>query len=308
MNATMRSAPLFGVSIHPAAADLRREVALARYADGAGLDVIGIQDHPYKGDFLETWTLLAAIGAQTERVRLVPNVANLALRPPALLGKAAATLDLLTNGRVELGLGTGAFWDAIASYGGPRRAPGEAVAALAEAIPLLRLLWQPFVPGEKINFAGQQYQLKDAEPGPAPAHPIPIWVGALGPRLLKATGRLADGWIISSPRYPAETLAPMHTKIDAGAREAGRDPAAIRRWYNVAGEIVPPGQRATAAPRPGIIIGSTDEWAAELARYYRDFRMDTFVFRTTAQESASQARLFAEEVVPAVRRAVESGH
>jgi alkanesulfonate monooxygenase SsuD/methylene tetrahydromethanopterin reductase-like flavin-dependent oxidoreductase (luciferase family) len=305
MTAQTQPTPLFGISIHPAAADLSRERALARYADGAGLDFISIQDHPYKGDFLETWTLLAALGAQTERIRLVPNVANLALRPPALLGKAAATLDLLTNGRVELGLGTGAFWDAIASYGGPRRAPGEAVTALAEAIPLMRLLWQPFVPGAKVSFAGAHYQLHDAEPGPAPAHPIPIWVGALGPRLLGVTGRLADGWIISSPRYPAETLAPMHARIDAGARRAGRDPAAIRRWYNVAGEIVPSGGTASGTPRPGITVGSVDDWAAALARYYREFRMDTFVFRTTAQENERQARLFAEEVVPRVKEALE---
>jgi alkanesulfonate monooxygenase SsuD/methylene tetrahydromethanopterin reductase-like flavin-dependent oxidoreductase (luciferase family) len=305
MTAQTQPAPLFGISIHPAVASLPRERALARYADEAGLDFISIQDHPYKGDFLETWTLLAALGTQTERVRLLPNVANLALRPPALLGKAAATLDLLTGGRVELGLGTGAFWDAIVSYGGPRRTPGEAVTALAEAIPLMRLLWQPFTPGEKVNFAGTQYQLHDAEPGPAPAHPIPIWVGALGPRLLKVTGRLADGWIISSPRYPAETLAPMHARIDAGAREAGRDPAAIRRWYNVAGEIVPPGHSATGTPRPGITIGSVDDWVAELVRYYREFRMDTFVFRAITQENESQARLFAEEVVPRVKEALE---
>lgn len=305
MSTTRRPAPLFGISIHPAAADYSREMALARYADAAGLDFVSMQDHPYKGDFLETWTLLATIGARTERVRLLPNVANLALRPPAMLGKAAATLDIVTNGRVELGLGTGAFWDAIASYGGPRRAPGEAVTALAEAIPLMRLLWQPFVPGGKVNYGGRHYQLNDAEPGPAPAHPIPIWVGALGPRLLTVTGRLADGWIISSPRYPAETLAPMHETIDAGARAAGRDPAAIRRWYNVVGEILPPGQGATATARPGIVIGSVDDWAAELARYYRDFRMDTFVFRPAARENMSQARLFAEEVVPAARAAIQ---
>ena len=308
MHTSTQPAPLFGISIHPAAADVRREIALAEDADAAGLDFISIQDHPYKGDFLETWTLLAALGAQTARIRLLPNVANLALRPPAMLAKAAATLDILTHGRVELGLGTGAFWDAIFSYGGARRTPGEAVGALAEAIPLMRLVWQPFVPGEKVNFAGQYYQLNEAEPGPASAHPIPIWVGALGPRLLNVTGRLADGWIISSPRYPAETLAPMHERIDAGAREAGRDPAAIRRWYNIAGEIVPPGRSAATTARPGITVGSVGDWVAEIMRYYRESRMDTFVFRTTTQENAQQAQLFAEEVVPAVKEVMQDAH
>ncbi len=146
--------PLFGLNIDPSANAVDLMFQLARYADESGLDLIGVQDHPYNGAFLETWTLLSTLGGMTSRVGLFPNVANLPLRPPAMLGKAAATLDLLTKGRVELGLGAGAIWDAIGGYGRPRRTPAEAVAALEEAISVIRLVWRQ-QGSERVSFPGQ---------------------------------------------------------------------------------------------------------------------------------------------------------
>src|ERR1700719_2076774 len=114
--------------------DLLFGVFLPPRADDAGLDMVSVQDHPYNPQFLDTWTLLTTIAAATSRVRVFPNVANLPLRPPAMLARAGATLDILSGGRAELGMGTGAFWDAIEAMGGPRRSPGESVAALREAL------------------------------------------------------------------------------------------------------------------------------------------------------------------------------
>jgi len=88
--------PLFGLNIDPSANNLQLAYNLAQIADSTRLDFLGIQDHPYNGRFLDTWTLLTALGSHTQHVRLLPNVLNLPLRPPALLAKAAATLD---NGR-----------------------------------------------------------------------------------------------------------------------------------------------------------------------------------------------------------------
>jgi alkanesulfonate monooxygenase SsuD/methylene tetrahydromethanopterin reductase-like flavin-dependent oxidoreductase (luciferase family) len=133
----------FGVFVTPAADAHDQVVRTAATADVLGLDSVSIQDHPYQPAFLDTWTLLTHLAAHTERVHLFPNVANLPLRPPAVLARAAATLDILSNGRVELGLGAGAFWDAIAALGGPRRTAGEAVEALAEAVDVIRALWTP---------------------------------------------------------------------------------------------------------------------------------------------------------------------
>ena len=303
MTSTERPAPLFGVSARPAARTAAAAIKLAQVADETGLDLYAVQDHPYNPGFLETWTLLSVIGGMTQRVRLLPDVANLPLRPPAMLAKAAATLDLLTGGRVELGLGAGAAWDAIESYGGPRRTPGEAVAALEEAMRIIRAIWTR--PGEPINFAGQHYSLAGAHPGPAPAHPIGIWLGALGPRMLELTGRLADGWIVSASYIPPETLPAYHEAIDRAAESAGRPPSAIRRAYNVAGVVQRPGGMAMTARVEGVTIGTPDRWVDELARYYAELRMDTFIFWPVGGDEEGQTRLFAEEVVPMVHERLQ---
>ena len=131
----------FGISIVPATEALARGRALVRAADAAGLDLVGIQDHPYQGRFLDTWSLIATLLAETKRISFFTDVANLPLRPPAVMAKAAASLDVLSGGRFELGLGAGGFPDVIAGFGGPRRTPGESVEALEEAIDVIRLLW-----------------------------------------------------------------------------------------------------------------------------------------------------------------------
>src|SRR6266699_2294832 len=144
--------PLFGISPNPAVKNIQLTLTLSQITDTTGLDLISIQDHPYNPTFLDTWTLLAVLGARTQQVRLQTNVVNLPLRPPAMLAKSAATLDILTNGRVELGLGAGGYWEGIVAYGGTHRAPGEAVSALEEAITIMRILWQPVSPGQIVNF------------------------------------------------------------------------------------------------------------------------------------------------------------
>src|SRR5260370_25758509 len=107
--------PLFGISFNPAVKNTQLAFTLAQVADATGFDFITIQDHPYNPTFLDTWTLLAAIGARTQQVRLLPNVVNLPLRPPAMLAKPAATLDILTGGSMELGLRTGAVSECVVS-------------------------------------------------------------------------------------------------------------------------------------------------------------------------------------------------
>src|SRR5260370_2200278 len=150
---------LFGVFVPPLAQQADAVLALARRADEAGLDLVSVQDHPYNPQFLDAWTLLTTIAAVTSRVRVLPNVANLPLRPPAMLAREVATLDILSGGRAELGIGTGAFWDAIEAMGGPRRSPGEAVAALSEAIGVIRAL---SAPGRGAPLAGEHYSLHGA--------------------------------------------------------------------------------------------------------------------------------------------------
>ena len=109
----------FGAFVVPDASTDVLEQVLA--VERAGLELVGIQDHPYQRRFFDTFALIAWLAARTERVRLFPAVANLPLRLPAMLAKEAATIDMLSGGRFELGLGAGAFWEGIEAFGGPRR-------------------------------------------------------------------------------------------------------------------------------------------------------------------------------------------
>lgn len=282
----------FGWFLVPEAAEPRGLVADVRQAERAGFDLIGIQDHPYQRRYLDTFSLLAALATATERVGLFPDVASLPLRHPAMLAKAASSIDLLSGGRFELGLGAGTFWDAIAAMGGPRRSPGEALEAVEEAIGLLRLLWSD---QRSVRFQGTHYQVAGVRPGPAPAHPIGIWVGGYGPRMLALTGRLADGWVPSSSYMPPERLAGAQARIDDAAAATGRGPAAIRRLYNISGRIGPGGG--------GFLDGPPGQWVEQLLPLVVETGMDTFVV-WPSESPASQLQVFAAEVAPALREAV----
>src|SRR5688572_29541892 len=216
----------FGVSVEPLAAPPDWAARIAIAADRAGLDLVGIQDHPYQRRFLDTWTLIATLVPVTESVRFFPDVANLPLRPPAMLAKSAASLDVLSGGRIEMGLGAGAFWDAVVAMDGPRRSPGEAVHSVEEAIKVMKLVWSD---ERSLRFEGEFYSLKGMRPGPHPVHEIGIWVGGYGPRTLNLIGHLADGWVPSYGYSPPERLPEMNKRIDEGAAEADRRPQEIRR-------------------------------------------------------------------------------
>jgi len=281
----------FGVFPTPAADALEEVLTLARVADDEGLDCVGIQDHPYQRRHLDTWMLMATVLARTERVSVFPDVANLPLRPPAVMAKAAASLDLMSGGRFELGLGAGAFWEAIGAMGGPQRSPGEAVDALQEAIEVIRLMWS----GERsARFEGRHYRVAGAKPGPAPAHPVGIWLGVMGRRTLALVGRAADGWVPSSGWATPDKLPAMQARIDEAAVAAGRDPAAIARVYNVWGTIGGEG---------GFLQGGPAQWVEELTGLVVEHGMDTFVFGP-AEDPERQLRRFAAEVAPAVREEV----
>src|SRR5262245_47257012 len=224
---------LFGSFIGPQAATADEVVALAEISEQAGLDLATFQDHPYQPAFLDTWTLLSYVAARTERIRLSANVLNLPLRPTAVLGRAAASLDIPSHGRFELGIGAGAYWDAIAAMGGTRLSPGEAVDALEQGIAVLRQMWATDERGG-VYGSGHQAGVHGAKRGPAPAHDIAIWVGALKPRMLDLIGRVADGWLPSLPYVSSpDALREGNERIDAAARGAGRDPAQIRRLTNI---------------------------------------------------------------------------
>jgi len=269
----------FGSFITPANSPASQPVRLAVLSEELGFDLVTFQDHPYQASFLDTWTLLSWAGAQTERVQLSGNVLNLPLRQPAVLARSAASLDLLSGGRVSLGIGAGGFWDAIEAMGGRRLGPGQAVDALDEAIDVIRGIWDA-AERRPLRAGGKYYRVAGAKRGPAPAHDIPIWIGAYKPRMLRLTGRKADGWLPSLSYLQPGHLQRGNRAIDEAAAAAGRDPREITRLLNVAGS----------------------ESADDLARLALEDGISTFIVMGDDERGL---RYFATEIAPAVREQVD---
>ncbi|ALG86828.1 LLM class flavin-dependent oxidoreductase [Gordonia phthalatica] len=284
----------FGVFITGASDAPRQAVDLALTAEDAGIDMVTIQDHPYQPAFLDTWTLLSYIAARTERVLLSGNVLNLPLRPPAVLARAAASLDLLSNGRCEIALGAGAFGDAIAAMGGPRRTPGEGRRALEEAIGVMRALWDTSTRGG-VHLPGDFYPIDGAKRGPAPAHRIGITVGAYGPRMLDLVGRTCDGWLpsLSYLKNGIDDLTALNATIDAAAASVGREPTDIRRYLNLGGHFTD--------TRDGILSGPPESWAQDLAALTAEHDITGFIFAT---DDADEIEVIGTQVAPATRELV----
>ena len=272
----------FGVFVTPATMNPTRALDVASIADEVGFDLIGVQDHPYQWRFFDTMTLLTAMAMRTHRITLFPDVASLPMRAPAVLAKAAASLDVLSGGRFELGLGAGGFWEAIKAMGGSVRTPGESVSALEEAIHVTRLMWS----GERnLKFDGRFYQLSGVNAGPKPAHDMGIWLGAYRPRMLAITGRLADGWVPSLGYVKPDDLTAANQRIDDAARAAGRDPKSIRRVLNYGYPI-------------------DVDTADTLAALVLEHGMDSFLVSEDGDEPREPLTRFMSEVAPRVREKV----
>ena len=273
----------FGAFITPTSRVPHQAVERSLLAEELGLELVTYQDHPYQPSLLDTWTLMAYVAARTDRIRIAPNVLNLPLRHPAVLARAAASLDLLSGGRFELALGAGHFWDAIEAMSGVRLDPGKSVAALDEAILILRETWDAGAAGG-VRVEGSQYEVVGAKRGPDPAHPIPIHVGGYRPRMLELTGRVADGWFVSQPAVSSPSLTEAGRIIDEAAVEAGREPREIRRHLNV----LPVGGRG-------------QDWSAQLAGLALEEGVSVFIL---VSDDADAMRSFATETAPAVRELV----
>ncbi|MFC5750736.1 LLM class flavin-dependent oxidoreductase [Actinomadura rugatobispora] len=274
----------FGAFLNPTAHDPEQVVELAVLAEESGLDLVTFQDHPYQPGFLDTWTLLTWVAARTSRVEISGNVLNLPLRNPAVLARAAASLDLLSGGRAALGIGAGAFLNAVTAMGGPALTPGQSVTALGEAVEIIRGMWQT---GDRtsLRVRGEFHRVDGAKRGPAPAHDIPLWLGAYKPRMLRLVGAVADGWLPSLNYIDTPTLKESNAIIDEAAREAGRDPREIRRLLNI-----------LTSERL-----STQEWVDRLVPLALQDGVSTFLLGSDDPDAIAA---FGREVAPAVREAV----
>jgi probable F420-dependent oxidoreductase len=205
--------------------------SMARAAEAVGFDSIWLGDHLlYRGDGRpergpwEAWTLLSALAAATDRVRLGPLVACAAFHPPGLIAKMAATIDEVSGERFVLGLGAGWNEAEFAAFGIPY---DRRVSRFEEAFAIVRGL----LAGERVTVAGRHWQADDAVLLPPPARRVPLMIGSNGPRVLGLTLPHVDAWNTWYTDFgnTADGFAALNERISAAAREAGRAPEEIER-------------------------------------------------------------------------------
>lgn len=281
---------IFGVGVPASAGAGADPVRLARAAERLGYDFVSAADHPCGPDpSYETATMLTWIAARTSRIKVASRVMAVPFRRPAMVAKLAASLDLLSGGRFILGLGAGYVDEEIVALGGPALSPAEKIDGLAEAIQVIRGGWTR----SGYTQQGRQYSVRDLELEPKPGRPIPIWLGAFGPRALAVTGRLADGWIPSLGYMPIEEIPAMRHRIDAAAEAAGRDPAQIRSILNLTLRLDP-----AAEPQTNIVTGSPQQVATQLQHLATQYGFTGFNFLIPNPDDLEPV---AEEVLPLLR-------
>lgn len=238
--------PRFGLFLSQANKPLSRVYDEFQMAEDLGFDHAWLVDHLVDTDgppghpIHEAWTLLAALAARTSRIRLGVLVTSNTFRHPAVLLKAAVTVDHISGGRLILGLGTGWHVDEHRRYGLELPEPAERVDRFEEAVQLISLMMAQ----ERTTYAGHYYQLDDAplEPRPLQTPRIPILIAAHRPRMLRLTARYADQWDSFAAMPDTATdgvetdLAERIRQLDDACRAIGRDPAEIRRstWTTAA--------------------------------------------------------------------------
>lgn len=263
-------------------------------AEELGFDHAWLVDHLVDTDgapedgCLEAWTLLAAIAARTERIRLGVLVSSNTFRHPAVLLKQAVTVDHISGGRLILGIGTGWHEDEHRRYGIDLPAPPERVDRFEEAVALITLLMSQ----ERTTFTGEHYRLDDArlQPPPVQRPRIPILIAAHRPRMLRLTARYADQWDTFAAMPGTATdgvaaeIAERIGQLDEACRAIGRDPAEIRR--------------STWATRDA--LRSTDAYLDFVRRHHR-LGFTDFATVAPAPEDLPVLRAIARDIIPALR-------
>ena len=241
------------------------------------------------GPYFEGWTLLAALAARTERIRVGVLVSSNTFRHPALLAQQAVTVDHISNGRLELGFGAGWFAGEHERLGIPFPAPGELVGRFREAVHVLDSLLR----NEVTTFAGRYYQLEGAyiRPEPVQKPRPPLTLGAHRPRMLRICAEYADGW---NSHGSVEEMRERNAILDEHCAAIGRDPRGIRRsFYGWASQM-----EAQGLPDPWESVAAFEDVVGR----YREAGIDEFIFDQPPPEQFPVLERVAAEVVPRLRR------
>ncbi|MCW3065782.1 MAG: family F420-dependent class oxidoreductase [Solirubrobacterales bacterium] len=306
----------FGIHAGQQHATFDEYLALWRLAEEVELDWASVFDHflPIQSDptgpCFEGLTLLAAMAAHTTRLRCGVIVTGVTYRNPAVLAKMAATIDHVSGGRMDLGIGAAWYADEHEQYGIPFPPIGVRMDMLDDACRIIRALWTQ----ERATVEGLQFAVRGALAEPKPLQdPMPLWVGGSGEkRTLRIVAEHADGWN-TFHGDPAE----YRHKLDVLARhcaDVGRDPGDIRKQVVVrailddseAGareRLAAVADRAGVAPEQlaeGMIVG-TPELCAERLAAHRDMGVGDFLLLARPPADPRTIELFARDVAPAMR-------
>jgi len=260
-----------------------------RYFEELGFDSVWDCDHfqqPSRpqGPYFEGWTLLAALAAQTSRIRIGVLVSCNTFRHPALLAKEAVTVDHVSNGRLELGIGAGWYVPEHQAFGLDFPDTAELVGRFREAVEIVDLLMRQDV----TSYSGTYYQLKDApfRPGPIQKPRPPLTLGAHGPKMLRIVAEYADRW---NSHGPVDEIAKRNTILDQHCAAIGRDPKSIIRSLYGWATLLPtdPWQSVDAFEQ---VIGS-----------YREAGINEFIIDAPGEEQLSVLERVAVNALPRLR-------
>lgn len=310
----MTSSINFVVRLHQGGFDYGYLREIFRAADELGYDGASLYDL-MSIPTLECWTTLSALAAETERIRLVPMVLANLYRHPAAVAKMAATLDVISGGRLALGIGAGGGEGDHKSYGLPYPSTPERVAMLGEAVRVIRLLWS----GKRVSFEGEYYRLENAlcDPMPVQKPSPPILIGGHGEHhLLRVAAEHADITNMRADMSIAEHAAKRRV-LDAHCRAVGREPSEVALSHNAhvfvgkdeaAVEALLAEQAARHGMSPerfraslGNAIVGTPPQCAEQLREYTDYGIGWFFLLFPEPVSVGDMELFASEVMPKFR-------
>lgn len=272
------SLPHYGFSLPSGETSFAAVADWAKRAEHLGFDSVWVSDHffysfarygadPAPIPSLEPLTTLAGIASITDRVRLGTLVLCAPFRHPALLARSAASVDLLSGGRLDLGLGAGWFEDEFVAFGYRFGTVAERFAALEESLEVMQLLFR----GDPVSFDGSNVTLRDAVLAPAPERPPPMWVGGKGgPRLLRLAARFADGWN-TVWRVSPEGYARKVVDVRVACEAVERDPTGFGLsigLYSLIGEDEGAAKAAfergrAAAPGDAMAADDYESWRAD---------------------------------------------
>ncbi|HEY7915487.1 MAG TPA: TIGR03560 family F420-dependent LLM class oxidoreductase [Acidimicrobiales bacterium] len=306
----------FGVYVPQVSLTYPQVIERARAAEQAGFDSLWLYDHLYSPGqpdlpSLEGWTLAAYLLAQTERLRVGHLVLCNNFRHPSLLAKMAATLDVLSGGRLELGIGSGSVGTEHQQSGLPWGGFPERSDRLAESLEILTRMFA----GGPATFAGRHYEIADLPNLPAPVqapHP-PIHIGGVGPRrTLPLVARYADVWNI--PTYGLSDWEASWRTLESECAGIGRDPATIRRSLQAVLVLAPDEPSLSAARSTAERRYGSERWGVDAGGYVGtpsmvcdrigqlvDEGISLFIFLTHDRADPRTLELFARDVLPEFR-------